>query len=62
MEIKPEEYREAALEQELQELVELRELCRREGRYEEADEARQKILAAGYEVRDTLQGPKLVKL
>ncbi|MEK7818107.1 MAG: cysteine--tRNA ligase, partial [Actinomycetota bacterium] len=62
VEIKPEEYREAALEQELQELVELRELCRREGRYEEADEARDKILAAGYEVRDTPQGPKLVKL
>ena len=62
VEIKPEEYREAALEQDLQELVELRELCRREGRYEEADEARDKILAAGYEVRDTPQGPKLMKL
>ncbi len=59
--ITPADYGEAEQEQELMELVELRERCRREGRYREADEARDRILAAGYQVRDTPQGPRLVK-
>lgn len=61
IEISETDYSEAGLEGELLELVAAREKARKEGDYAEADAARDKIQAAGYEVRDTPQGPKLVK-
>jgi cysteinyl-tRNA synthetase len=61
IEITPEDYGEAGLEQELLELVELREQARSRGDYAAADAARDRILAAGYEIRDTPQGPRLVR-
>ena len=61
IEITPDDYAGTGLEQELLELVQLREKARSEGDYEAADAARDKLLAAGYEIRDTPQGPRLVK-
>ena len=61
VEISREEYAESALEQELLDLVEQRAKARAEKNYAAADAARDKLAAAGYEVRDTPQGPKLVK-
>jgi cysteinyl-tRNA synthetase len=61
VEIPREEYTDSGQEQELLDLVEQREQARRDGDYAAADAARDKIDAAGYEVRDTPQGPKLVK-
>jgi cysteinyl-tRNA synthetase len=61
VEIAPEEYKESGLEQELLDLVEEREQARKNKDYAAADAARDKLDAAGYEVRDTPQGPKLVK-
>jgi len=61
IEISPDEYGEAGVGQELQDLVEQREQARQAKDYAAADEARDKLAAAGYEVRDTPQGPKLVK-
>ena len=55
------DYGEGGIEAELQQLVEQREQARRVGDYVTADAARAKLAAAGYEVRDTPQGPKLVK-
>ncbi|MBK5226289.1 MAG: cysteine--tRNA ligase, partial [Thermoleophilia bacterium] len=52
---------EAGLEQELLDLVAEREKARKDGDYTAADAARDKLAAAGYEVRDTPQGPKLVR-
>ncbi|MHB1003720.1 MAG: cysteine--tRNA ligase [Thermoleophilia bacterium] len=46
---------------ELLALVEEREQARQAGDYAAADAARDKLAAAGYEIRDTPQGPKLVK-
>lgn len=48
-------------QQKLQELLQAREKARSAGDYAAADAARDKIIAAGYEVRDTPQGPRLVK-
>ncbi|MCL4472778.1 MAG: cysteine--tRNA ligase [Actinobacteria bacterium] len=61
VEIPREEYAESGLEQALLDLVEQRERARREKDYAAADEARDQLAAAGYEVRDTPQGPKLVR-
>lgn len=61
VEISPSEYSEAGLEQELLDLVAEREKARKDGDYAAADAARDKLAAAGYEVRDTPQGPKLVR-
>jgi cysteinyl-tRNA synthetase len=61
VEIAESEYAELELEQTLQELVERREQARRDKDYAAADAARAEIEAAGYELRDTPQGPKLVK-
>ncbi|MEK6536535.1 MAG: cysteine--tRNA ligase, partial [Actinomycetota bacterium] len=61
VEISPSEYSEAGLEQELLDLVAEREKARKDGDYAAADTARDKLAAAGYEVRDTPQGPKLVR-
>jgi len=55
------DYAEGGVEEELQRLVEEREAARAAGDYAAADAARGKLAAAGYEVRDTPQGPKLVK-
>ncbi|MBE0428304.1 MAG: cysteine--tRNA ligase [Thermoleophilia bacterium] len=52
---------ETGLEAELLELVEAREKARDERDYAEADAARDRIREAGYEIRDTPQGPRLVK-
>jgi len=40
-------------------LVEQRQLARKEKRWKDADTLRDQILAAGYEVKDTPQGPKV---
>ncbi len=61
IEFTAEDYQGGELEQELLELVEQREQARRAGDYAAADAARDRIRAAGYEVRDTPQGPKLVR-
>jgi cysteinyl-tRNA synthetase len=61
LEISEADYGETGIEAELLELVELREKARRDGDYAAADDARDRIAAEGYEVRDTPQGPKLVK-
>lgn len=61
VEISRSEYSEAGLEQELLDLVAEREKARKDGDYTAADAARDKLAAAGYEVRDTPQGPKLVR-
>jgi len=61
VEFEPAEYMEASLEQELLDLIEEREQARKKHDYAAADAARDKIDAAGYEIRDTPQGPKLVK-
>ncbi len=47
---------------ELEELARQRQQARADKNFAMADELRQKILAAGYEVRDTPMGPKLEKL
>ncbi len=57
----PEEYTQTGMEQELLELLEKREQARKAGDYAAADAARDQLAEAGYEVRDTPQGPKLVK-
>ena len=61
VDISPSEYGETGFEQELLDLVEEREQARLAKDYAAADAARDKLAAAGYEVRDTPQGPKLVK-
>ena len=61
VEITAEDYAESGFERELLELVERRERARQAGDYAEADAARDRLTAAGYEVRDTPQGPKLVR-
>ena len=61
VEIAEEEYAELELEVDLQELLKQREQARRNKDFAAADAARDRIQAAGYEVRDTPQGPKLVK-
>jgi cysteinyl-tRNA synthetase len=61
IEITSEDYGDSVLEKELLELVEQRERAREAGDWTEADAARDKLAAAGYDVRDTPQGPKLVK-
>jgi len=61
VEITAEDYAESGFERELLELVERRERARQAGDYTEADAARDQLVAAGYEVRDTPQGPKLVR-
>ncbi|MFZ6020031.1 MAG: CysS/YqeB C-terminal domain-containing protein, partial [Chloroflexota bacterium] len=40
-------------------LVELRQQARAEKRWQDADVLRNQIIAAGYEVMDTPQGPKV---
>lgn len=61
VDISREEYSGAGLDDELLDLVEQRERARKEKDYAAADEARDRLAAAGYEVRDTPQGPKLVR-
>lgn len=61
IEITEADFSDTGLEQELLELVEVREKARRDGDYAAADAARDQLAAAGYEVRDTPQGPKLVR-
>lgn len=61
IEISEADFSDSGMEQELLELVEIREKARKEGDYAVADAARDQLAAAGYEVRDTPQGPKLVK-
>lgn len=61
VDISPSEYGESGFEQELLDLVEEREQARLAKDYAAADAARDKLAAAGYEVRDTPQGPKLVR-
>ncbi|MHB8159499.1 MAG: cysteine--tRNA ligase [Thermoleophilia bacterium] len=61
VEISRSEYSESGLEQELIDLVAEREKARKDGDYTAADAARDKLVAAGYEIRDTPQGPKLVR-
>jgi cysteinyl-tRNA synthetase len=61
VEITEADYAEAALEEELLELVKQREKARQERDFATADAVREKIAAAGYEIRDTPQGPKLIK-
>ncbi len=61
VEISRSEYSESGLEQELLDLVAVREKARKDGDYAAADAARDKLAAAGYEVRDTPRGPKLVR-
>jgi cysteinyl-tRNA synthetase len=55
------DYTDSGVDVKLQELVDKREAARDAGDYAAADEARDALAAAGYEVRDTPQGPKLVK-
>ncbi|MHB1463732.1 MAG: cysteine--tRNA ligase [Thermoleophilia bacterium] len=59
--IREEDYAETGVEAELLELLELREQARGRKDFAAADAARDRIVAAGYEVRDTPQGPRLVK-
>lgn len=61
IEIAESDYSESGMEAELLELVALREKARKERDFAAADAARDRVLAAGYEIRDTPQGPKLVK-
>ncbi|MFA5801514.1 MAG: cysteine--tRNA ligase [Thermoleophilia bacterium] len=61
VEITAADYGDSVLEAGLQELVEQRERAREAGDWAEADAARDRLAAAGYEIRDTPQGPKLVK-
>ena len=44
----------------VEEMVREREILRKEGKFEQADELRQKILEAGFVVEDTSKGPKLL--
>jgi len=46
---------------EILEMAEQRRQARKEKRWQEADALREKIIAAGYEVQDTPQGPKVHK-
>jgi cysteinyl-tRNA synthetase len=46
---------------EILEMAEQRQQARKEKRWQEADALREKITAAGYEVQDTPQGPKVHK-
>ncbi|MDO8737156.1 MAG: cysteine--tRNA ligase [Thermoleophilia bacterium] len=55
------EYGESGFDQELLDLVKAREQARLAKDYAAADAARDRLAEAGYEVRDTPQGPKLVK-
>ena len=50
---------EESLPDEIQALVEQRQQARREKRWQAADELRARIRAAGYEVEDTPQGPRV---
>ncbi|MHB9111958.1 MAG: cysteine--tRNA ligase [Thermoleophilia bacterium] len=63
VDIPPSEYGEgeSAFEQELLDLLEAREQARLAKDYAAADAARDKLAEAGYEVRDTPHGPKLVR-
>ena len=61
VEITSDEYTESAIEQELLDLVQQREEARRNRDFAAADDARDRVDAAGYEIRDTPQGPKLVR-
>ncbi len=61
VEITEADYAGKAAPQELLDLVALREQARREKDFAAADAARDRIAAAGYEIRDTPTGPKLVK-
>ncbi len=47
---------------EIMELVEKRQQARREKRWQEADALRQQVMAAGYEIEDTPQGPRVKKI
>ena len=61
VEIREDDYAETEVAAELQELIRQREEARRAGDFTAADAARDRIGDAGYEVRDTPQGPKLVR-
>ena len=45
--------------QEIQNLADLRQAARVEKRWQEADELRDQIVAAGYEIEDTAEGPRI---
>ena len=47
--------------EEIQSLVEQRQKARAEKRWQEADELRERIADAGYEVEDTVEGPRFRK-
>ncbi len=61
VEITEADYGDKIVEQELLDLVDLREAARRDKDFAAADAARDKIAAAGYEIRDMPTGPKLVR-
>ena len=45
--------------EEISALAEQRQLARQEKRWQDADSFRQQIAAAGYEIEDTPQGPRI---
>ena len=45
--------------QEILDLVEQRQLARKERRWKDADAFRNQVTAAGYEIEDTPQGPRV---
>jgi len=51
----------AKIKDEIWSLLEKREELRKQGRFEEADEIREKIQKMGYEIEDTEEGPRLIK-
>jgi len=50
---------EEVIPQEILDLVEKRQQARAEKRWQEADALRQQVVAAGYEIEDTPQGPRV---